>query len=319
MVLVLVLSSAVITVSIFGQEAAVDQTKKPQPPAIESPRNNPLLQSQKAVVAQTSEPQSFEQTNDLQKLHERVSTIEGRLQEFSQAIQASIQSTTNYTGYVTFVFTLAIGLSTLIGGIAAYWITSSANEKVKQVETAREQMTQQVETAREQMTQQVKTVHEQIRQAENELASAIAIARAVPALLRSNLEGSDLNRKKVHAEEAYHYIAEVESKGYTDSHLLNWKAYALRRMDRNKLALEAAQEALKRVTKLDDPQKARAFYNIACYCALFGKHEEALDALEQAVIASEWNKRIAREDPDFDSIRNGNNRELKQRFEQMVG
>lgn len=199
------------------------------------------------------------------------------------------KSTDRYTKYLTYVGGAIILILTIVGSLALYWFTS----KVKQVETARQQ----------------------VEQVQNELSISISIARAIPALLRSNLEETDPARKRLHAQEAYRYITQAESKGYTDSHLLNWKAYTLRRMDRREQALEAAQAALK-CAKPDDPQKVRALYNIACYYALFGKHKEALDHLDQTILANEWYKEIARHDSDFDSIRKDVN--SKQRFEQMV-
>ena len=86
-------------------------------------------------------------------------------------------------------------------------------------------------------------------------------------------------------------------------------------MDRKDEALEAAHAALK-VAKPGDPQKARAYYNIACYKALSGMHEEALNNLSQAILLRDWYKAVARADPDFNSTRN--NPGFSRRFERIV-
>ena len=284
-VLVLVLSFGALITSTFLQGATVNQTSKVQKPVADLSRSPPL----------PSPEANVDQTTELQKLRERVGTMEGRLQELSHAITASTQSTSLYTSYVTLGVSAVLGLFTLVGAVLGYvyknWITS----QVGQAETARKQ----------------------VEQAEKQLSTSIAIARAVPALLRSNLEEKDPNRRRLFAREAYFYIDQSESKGYTDSQLLNWKAYTLRRMDLKNQALEAAQAALKLSTS-DQPQRARALYNIACYYSAFfpGKEEEALSNLEQAILADERYKPLARIDRDFESIRN--DPKLKQRFEEIV-
>lgn len=277
-VLVLGLSFALLGMRLLIEAAAVDQTKS----VADSAGKNASLSKETAI----------DQTSDAQKLRERVSTIEGRLQELDKAITASTQSATSYAGYVTIVFSVVTLIGAIIGFVYKNWIAN----QVEQVQSARKQVEQII----------------------SELSSAIAIAKAVPPLLRSNLEEKDTNRKRLHAREAYHYLVQAEAKGSTDSHLLNWKAYTLRRMDLPKQALEAAHAALEN-SKSDIPQRARAFYNIACYYAKFvpGNEQKSLDNLQQAVLADEWYKPVARSDADFESIRK--EPKLNAKFREIVG
>jgi tetratricopeptide (TPR) repeat protein len=207
-----------------------------------------------------------------------VSGVEGELRGIDEASTATIESADRFLKYVTYVGG-AIGLILTAGAsIGAFWFRSN----IKQVEQARQDVVQ---------------IEKEVEQTRKAMSSAIAITRAVPALLRSNVEEKEPARKRLHAEEAYLYLRLAEDEGHKDSHLLNWKAYTLRRMDRKKQALEAAQEALTFATNDNDPQKARAHYNIACYQAFFGDYGEALISLDRAILCVACTKKSRRPIP----------------------
>lgn len=279
-VLVLAFSWALLATSVLVQGPALSQTETQEPAAVIS--GNPPGRSQDTAV---------EHGRELKRLHERVATIEGELKGSREAITALIQATDNYATYLT-LFGGAISLVfTVLGSVGAYWVKARLAE--------------------------IEKIEREVEQIVEQTSSTVAVARAVPALLRSNVEEKDLDRKVLHAREAYHYIHQAGLKGQPDSHLLNWKAYTLRRMDLPRQALEAAEAALQ-AAKPDDGQEARALYNIACYyCAFgFGTQEDALEKLQAAIQTNEWYKPVAQWDPDFESVRN--NPELKGRFERIV-
>ena len=45
------------------------------------------------------------------------------------------------------------------------------------------------------------------------------------------------------------------------------------------------------------------WYNLACAYALLGKESEALESLQKSIELNPGNKKLARKDSDFDSIR----------------
>jgi tetratricopeptide (TPR) repeat protein len=52
------------------------------------------------------------------------------------------------------------------------------------------------------------------------------------------------------------------------------------------------------------PGETIGLYNLACYCVLGGERERALDLLRQAVTSDPSYRLLAREEEDFDSVRN---------------
>ncbi|MGH8592994.1 MAG: TPR end-of-group domain-containing protein [Gammaproteobacteria bacterium] len=280
-VVVLAFLCALFAASVLVQGPALSQTREAQDPAVLS-SGKPPGPSQDARV---------DHARELTKLRERVAAIEGELKGFRDATTASIQATNRYTTYVTLIAGAISFAFTVLGYVGANWVKRRLAE--------------------------IKTIEGEVRQIAEQSSSTVAVARAVPALLRSNLEEEDPDRKVLHAREAYHYIHQAELKGQPDSHLLNWKAYTLRRMDLRREALEAAEAALQ-AAKPGDGQEARALYNIACYYCVFGfgTKEDALGKRQAAIQSNEWYKPVARSDPDFESVRN--NSALKERFERIV-
>lgn len=237
-------------------------------------------------------------SGSLKELQDRLKYIEGRINSYDESVTAAVSSADRYSELLTYVAGAVLFLFTIGGAAAGYWIKTEFDGVLNQVKDARTQV-------------------DRVR---NELSSTIAIARAVPALMRSNLEEKDPDRKRLHAEEAFRYITQAEVAGYKDSHLLNWKAYTLKRMGRRDLALEAAKLA-ESLAEASDPQKARAWYNIACYHASLSEPncQEALDALDQAILTNEWYKPVARVDPDFEFLRNlPTDNQFRQRYDKMM-
>ncbi len=84
----------------------------------------------------------------------------------------------------------------------------------------------------------------------------------------------------------------------------NGKARALKRLgDR-----EGAIKILEKLVLLDKDYES-AYYNIACYKSISKKPEEAIDNLKKAIELNKENIGLAKEDKDFDNIRN--NQEFK--------
>jgi tetratricopeptide (TPR) repeat protein len=70
----------------------------------------------------------------------------------------------------------------------------------------------------------------------------------------------------------------------------------------NNKELEKARVTFKKITKLDK-KHAAAWYNVACCSSVLGKLKKALEALKKAIeIEKEWRDK-AKDDKDFDSIR----------------
>lgn len=71
---------------------------------------------------------------------------------------------------------------------------------------------------------------------------------------------------------------------------------------RRTVSLERAVEAIQRALQLN-PKLPIALYNLACYRAVQGQSDQALKLLEEAVSVSKEYRKLARTDPDFDSVR----------------
>ncbi len=70
----------------------------------------------------------------------------------------------------------------------------------------------------------------------------------------------------------------------------------------NNNEIEKALETFKKITKLDKKHDG-AWYNVACCSSILGKPKKALEALEKAIHIEKGWKEKAKEDKDFDNIR----------------
>jgi len=70
----------------------------------------------------------------------------------------------------------------------------------------------------------------------------------------------------------------------------------------NKKEIQKALSTFKKITKLDKKHDA-AWYNVACCSSLLGKPKKALEALKKAIHLEKGWKDKAKEDKDFDNIR----------------
>lgn len=95
-----------------------------------------------------------------------------------------------------------------------------------------------------------------------------------------------------------YYDKTIEEKSvFSDAYIS--KGRALRRLGQ----LDNAIDILKTILSLDK-ENTKAYYNLACYYALVGKPKEAEDNLDKAIkLNPEKYKKLALEDPDFESIR----------------
>jgi len=84
-----------------------------------------------------------------------------------------------------------------------------------------------------------------------------------------------------------------------DARALTLGAGAMARLGRRAQAIEWGRRALD-----IDPEDPVVVYAVACTDAILGRHEVALDRLEQAVKAGFGNKKWIQNDPDFTSLRN---------------
>lgn len=66
-----------------------------------------------------------------------------------------------------------------------------------------------------------------------------------------------------------------------------------------------------------EPDHTNAFYNRACYFSLVGRYEEALPDLREAIARDAKCRRMAREDEDFEGLRN--DPKWGPRFQELVG
>jgi tetratricopeptide (TPR) repeat protein len=130
------------------------------------------------------------------------------------------------------------------------------------------------------------------------------VLRAILCLARSDT-ASDTDIKKDMAKRALQYINDAESLNRPNALLSNWKAYTLRRIEDTHEALNVSKEAINLATKDNDNyEKVRALYNSACYSAILGEKNDAISYLEQAVHIQPEMKNIARNDSDFENIKN---------------
>lgn len=290
-VFALALSPALIPASAHAQEAIGNKEG-----SIESKRT-PRLPLEEAVA---------DPRGQVQQLRTRINVLEDRLTKLTDGyVQDSVIRTNLYTGYVTFIFTLVTILGAVELFVARRWVL----DKLHAVEIERREM--------ERIRREVET---QLSRVQKEVLSTIWISRTVQALARYEAAKEDSAAKRVLIGEANSYIAQAELTGHKDSHLLNWKGYTLKRTDNIKGALEAAREALNYATKPDEPQHARALYNIACYNALLPtpNNDEAFDYLNRAVHVNPLYREVAQEDDDLKSIRESSDGEVKKRFDRIV-
>jgi len=208
-------------------------------------------------------------------LRERVATLEGRLAHYDDHIKKvvddSINSSDKIRGYVweyvTYIMSAVVAVFGIGGGLFLL---------------------------------RLKGLQDRAKKRHDELQVATQVARAVGDLLRGDQVVNE-EMKKVWWTSAFQKLSFVEEEGNNDPDWLNWRAYTLRRLKDVPKGLKMAKRAA-RIASARSPQRARAFYNIACYSALLGCKEEALDALREAVRAQPLNKAVAADDTDFKCV-----------------
>lgn len=102
-------------------------------------------------------------------------------------------------------------------------------------------------------------------------------------------------RNLVDSEAAFRRLVELDPE---QAHVYVHLAYIHRRT----VSLERAVETISRALALK-PSMPIALYNLACYRAVQGDTSESLRLLAQAVQQSKKYRDLARNDPDFDSLR----------------
>jgi tetratricopeptide (TPR) repeat protein len=112
--------------------------------------------------------------------------------------------------------------------------------------------------------------------------------------------GQILSRKQDFAEAADAFLTatDIESDEFWPWLYLG---HAQRDLGNYEAAIEATENALR--VEVDEKEYNMAHYNLACYTALLGRCEEAMDYLKIALENDESLKEWAREDSDLDSLR----------------
>jgi len=142
-----------------------------------------------------------------------------------------------------------------------------------------------------------------------EFSRSLELVPEDPATLGNR--GLTLNRLKRHEEALAHFNRALELRP-DDASTIDNRGIALLRLNRHEEALADFNRCLE--LKPDDPT---ALYNRACYFSLAGRYEDALADLAQAIARQEENRGDAREDEDFEGLRN--HPEWGPKFWELVG
>jgi tetratricopeptide (TPR) repeat protein len=81
-----------------------------------------------------------------------------------------------------------------------------------------------------------------------------------------------------------------------------YPGHAQRDMGDFEAAIEATENALR--VEISEKEANMAYYNLACYNALLGRRQEAMDYLKTCLEQDDSLREWAREDSDLDSLRN---------------
>jgi tetratricopeptide (TPR) repeat protein len=112
--------------------------------------------------------------------------------------------------------------------------------------------------------------------------------------------GHILSRKQDFAEAADAFLTATELE---PDEFWPWLylGHAQRNLGDYEAAIEATENALR--VEVGEKEYNKAYYNLACYNALLGRNEEAIDYLKIALENDESLKEWAREDSDLDALR----------------
>ncbi len=111
--------------------------------------------------------------------------------------------------------------------------------------------------------------------------------------------GHILTRKQEYedAADAFQNAAEIEPDEFWPWLYLG---HAQRDLENYEAAIEATENALS--VEIGDKEFSLAYYNLACYNALLGRKQEAMDYLTAALETDKSLKEWVREDSDLDSL-----------------
>jgi tetratricopeptide (TPR) repeat protein len=120
-----------------------------------------------------------------------------------------------------------------------------------------------------------------------------------PTLLASALKGLGLRNE---SEEAYRTSVELAKKHLDlnpgDTRAMYFSAISLAQLgDRKEQAEELAERAL-----AIDPEEPQVLYNVACFYALQGKSDKAIDCLAMTIAHGEWWRGWMENDPDLEIL-----------------
>lgn len=149
------------------------------------------------------------------------------------------------------------------------------------------------------LRKEISSTNENIKK---EMYATMHMTRALHRLCHSDI-ATDPLVKRNSAEDALKYLERIEKTAYLHSAILNWRAYALKRIGKIEEALKISEEAYV-ISKTDTYpfEKYRALYNSACYLSILGRKLESLPKLKETIKGDPSFKVIAKNDPDFASI-----------------
>jgi tetratricopeptide (TPR) repeat protein len=242
-------------------------------------------------------------TVNLDLIDARFESLEARIGDsvttLSRLSDLSLQNLQLYTNYLTLGASFLGALGVLLGILGF--------REIHRVAEVREEAIGQLEAAKH----VVREAGTAVRSAEGLLVEAVALSRAIPLLMRAEIatadKSADPDRRAatlaIHADEALRHLEEAIRQNPTPR-LMNWKAYALKRLghERYRDAIEAARVALE-TSGSGTYEHVRAAYNIACYRSLCGDVRESRDFLRKTIDMDQRYAAIARKDDDLSNVK----------------
>ena len=245
-------------------------------------------------------------------LDARVRALETRVTEsvanISKLSESTVSNVDMYAKYLTYGLALLAGLAALLG----FREFSDFKKQTKATRAYAKRIVDRVQREAEETLAKAKgtaaLAESRIIMAERDLAESTALSRAIPMLMRGEIRVLDqkldaATRKQIleiHAQGALRHLQDAIDKGIATPPLMNWKAFALKRLGK----IEDAYAAAKAAYGDGDAtpyERVRAAYNMACYLSILSDLSKSFEYLKQTI---EMDRRYALLVPNEDDLAN---------------